>query len=119
MHNDDQKPDSQVAYAAIHDGVSAVISSAAIVGRYWWNVQMKLLQATGAMPLFKPRWWLFLVVGFLLMAIWPPIGIAFVVSFFCAGEMDPIAEEDFIVPLRREDHRKYASEKLGNNKGEQ
>ena len=98
MHN--EKPDSHVAYGAAMDGLSAVASSVSVVGRYWWNVQMKLLQKIGVMPVFRAHWWLFLVVGFILLAFLFPIGVAFVVSAFCAGAMDPKAENDFIVPLR-------------------
>jgi len=103
MHNNDKKPDSHVAYGAAMDGVSAVASSVSVVGRYWWNVQMQLLQKTGIMPVFRAHWWLFLVVGFLLLAFLLPIGTAFVISAFCAGAMDPKSKNDFIVPLRRDD----------------
>jgi len=103
MHNNDKKPDSHVAYGAAMDGVSAVASSVSVVGRYWWNVQMQLLQKTGVMPVFRAHWWLFLVVGFLLLAFLPPIGVAFVISAFCAGAFDPQSKNDFIVPLRRDD----------------
>jgi hypothetical protein len=111
MHNNDNKPDSHIAYGAAMDGVSAVVSSVSVVGRYWWNVQMQLLQKTGIMPVFRTHWWLFLVVGFLLLAFLPPIGAAFVISAFCAGVMDPKSKNDFIVPLRRDDvDANYADE---------
>ena len=111
MHNNDKKPDSHVAYGAAMDGVSAVASSVSVVGRYWWNVQMQLLQKTGIMPVFRAHWWLFLVVGFLLLAFLMPIGIAFVISAFCAGAMDPKSKNDFIVPLRRDElEADYAQE---------
>ncbi len=100
MKDADKKPDSYVAYGAATDGVAAVVASVSIVGRYWWNFQMQLLQKIGIMPLFKAHWWLFLVVGFLLLAFLFPLGIAFVISSLCAGQLDPKAEEDFIVPLR-------------------
>lgn len=103
MHNNEKKPDSHIAYGAAMDGLSAVTSSVSVVGRYWWNVQMHLLQKIGIMPVFRTHWWLFFVVGFLLLAFVPPIGIAFVISAFCAGAMDPESNNDFIVPLRRED----------------
>ena len=103
MHQNDKKPDSHVAYGAAMDGVSAVASSVSVVGRYWWNVQMQLLQKIGVMPIFRAHWWLFLVVGFFLLAFLLPIGIAFVISAFCAGAMEPESKNDFIVPLRRDD----------------
>ncbi len=82
------------------DGVSAVATNLSVIGRYWWNIQMKLLQKVGIMPVFKAYSWLFWVVGFLLLAFLYPLGVAFVVSAFCAGTKDPKAENDFIVPLR-------------------
>lgn len=100
--NNNNKPDSHVAYGAAMDGVAAIAASVSIVGRYWWNLQMQLLQKIGLMPLFKAHWWLFLVAGFLLLAFLFPIGIAFIVSSYSAGQMDPKAENDFIVPLRQE-----------------
>ena len=45
---------------------------------------------------------LFLVVGFLLLAFVVPLGVAFVVTAIAAGQMDPKAADDFIVPLRQE-----------------
>lgn len=86
------------------DGMAALAASVAIVGRYWWNVQMQILQKIGLMSLFKANWWLFLVVGFLLLAFLFPLGVAFIVSSWSAGQMDPKAEADFIVPLRHEEH---------------
>ncbi|SNR74783.1 hypothetical protein SAMN06265378_1295 [Paracoccus sediminis] len=96
------------------DGLSAVASSVSVVGRYWWNIQMKLLQKVGVMPFFRAHWWLFLVVGFFLLAFLYPIGVAFVVSAFCAGAKDPKAENDFIVPLRGDsDEADYPAEVSG------
>lgn len=101
MSLSDKTPDHHVAYGAAVDGFSAASASLAVVGRYWWNLQMRLLVATGTMRFFKAQWWLFLIVGFLLLAFVLPLGVAFVVSSFCAGEMDPKAKDNFIVPLRR------------------
>lgn len=64
---------------------------------------MQLLVATGTMRFFRAYWWLFLVAGFLLLAFVMPLGVAFVVSAFCAGAMNPKAEDNFMVPLRYED----------------
>jgi hypothetical protein len=100
MKNDNKKPDSHVAYGAAIEGISAVAGSVSIVGRYWWNLQMNLLQKIGVMPIFKSYGWLFLIVGFLLLAFMLPLGIAFIVSAWSAGQMDPKAEDDYIVPLR-------------------
>lgn len=101
MQQNDKKPDSHVAYGAAMEGVSAVSSSVAVVGRYWWNIQMQLLQKIGIMPIFRAHGWLFFVVGFLLLALLMPVGVAFVVSAFCAGTMNPRSEDDYIVPLRQ------------------
>lgn len=101
MSLSDKTPDHHVEYGAAVDGFSAVSASLAVVGRYWWNLQMRLLVATGTMRFFKAQWWLFLIVGFLLLAFALPLGVAFVVSSFCAGELDPKAKDNFIVPLRR------------------
>lgn len=97
----DKTPDHHVAYGAAVEGFSAARASLAVVGRHWWNLQMRLLVATGTMRFFKAQWWLFLIVGFLLLAFVLPLGVAFVVSSLCAGEMDPKAKDDFIVPLRQ------------------
>jgi hypothetical protein len=95
-----------VAYAAAIDGLVSVGESIAVVGRYWWNLQMRLLVFTGTIGLFKKHWWLFLIVGFLLMAFILPLGLAFVVSAFCAGLLNPEAEDNYIVPLKQkmQDH---------------
>ena len=60
-----------------------------------------LLKSIGLMPFFATNWWLFLGVGFLLLAFVVPLGVAFVVTAFAAGQMDPKAADDFIVPLRQ------------------
>lgn len=106
MNDDDKTPDSHVAYGAATEGMAAVTASISIVGRYWWNVQMQFLQKIGVMPFFNAHWWLFLVVGFFLLAFLFPLGFAFVISSYCAGQMDPKSEDDFIVPLRNEAHDK-------------
>ncbi len=103
MSLNDKSPDHHIAYGAATEGVAAASSSLGVIGRYWWNVQMQLLVATGTMRFFRAYWWLFLVAGFLLLAFVMPLGVAFVVSAFCAGAMNPKAAENFIVPLRHED----------------
>lgn len=103
MSLNNKSPDHHIAYGAATEGVAAASASLGVVGRYWWNLQMQLLVATGIMRLFRAQWWLFLVAGFLLLAFVIPVGVAFVVSAFCAGAMNPKAEDNFIVPLRHED----------------
>lgn len=105
MRDNNKKPDSHIAYGAAMDGVSAFVSSVVVVGRYFWNIQMQLLLMVGIMPLFRKHWWLFFVVGFILLAFIPPLGVAFIVSVFCAGQMDPKAKDNYIVPLRQEDRK--------------
>ncbi|MCD1627866.1 hypothetical protein K7H22_17845 [Seohaeicola saemankumensis] len=102
MSQSNKPAEHDVAYAAAMNGVFAVGESLAVLGRYWWNLQMRILVATGAIGLFKAHWWLFLIVGFLLMAFILPLGLAFVVSAFCAGLLDPKAEDNYIVPLKQE-----------------
>jgi hypothetical protein len=102
MSLNDKTPDHHVAYGAAIEGFSAVTASMAVVGRYWWNLQMRLLAATGTMRFFRAHWWLFVIVGFLLLAFVFPLGVAFVLSAFCAGAMDPKAKDNFIVPLRQD-----------------
>lgn len=104
MSLNDKSPDHHIAYGAATEGVAAASSSLGVIGRYWWNVQMQLLVASGTMRFFRAYWWLFLVAGFLLLAFVMPLGVAFVVSAFCAGAMNPKAEDNFIVPLRHEDN---------------
>lgn len=104
MGHNDKSPEHHVAFGAAMDGFDAIVSSIAIIGRYWWNFQMRVLLATGTMGLFKAHWWLFLVIGFLLLALVMPLGVAFVLSAFCAGAMDPKPEDNFIVPLKHEEH---------------
>lgn len=104
MSLNNKSPDHHVAYGAATEGVAAASASLGVVGRYWWNLQMQLLVATGTMRFFRAYWWLFLVAGFLLLAFIMPLGVAFVVSAFCAGALNPKAEDNFIVPLRHEDN---------------
>jgi len=104
MSLNNKSPDHHIAYGAATEGVAAASASLGVIGRYWWNLQMQLLVATGTMRLFRAYWWLFLVAGFLLLAFVMPLGVAFVVSAFCAGAMNPRAEDNFIVPLRHEDN---------------
>ena len=104
MTLNNKSPDHHIAYGAATEGVAAASASLGVIGRYWWNLQMQLLVATGTMRLFRAYWWLFLVAGFLLLAFVMPLGVAFVVSAFCAGAMNPKAEDNFIVPLRYEDN---------------
>ncbi|MEX5727108.1 hypothetical protein Ga0609869_000461 [Rhodovulum iodosum] len=104
MSLNNKSPDHHIAYGAATEGFAAASTSLGVIGRYWWNVQMQLLVATGTMRFFRAYWWLFLVAGFLLLAFVMPLGVAFVVSAFCAGAMNPKAEDNFIVPLRHEDN---------------
>lgn len=115
MHYRPKKPDSHVAYGAAMDGFAALASSVAIVGRYWWNVQMQLLQKLRIMSLFKAHWWLFLVVGFILLAFLPPVGIAFILSAWCAGRMDPRGKDDFIVPLKSDQSEDFLALEKNRN----
>lgn len=101
MSGSNVPPNHHVAYGAAMDGIAAARAHFAVIGRYWWNLQMKFLIATRTMGLFKAHWWLFLVAGFLLLAIALPLGIAFILSAICAGELSPKAEDDYIVPLKR------------------
>lgn len=103
MRLNDKSPDHHIAYGAATEGVAAASASLSVIGRYWWNLQMQLLLATGAMRFFRAHWWLFVVAGLLLLAFVLPVGVAFVASAFCAGAMNPRAEDNFIVPLRHED----------------
>lgn len=102
-------PDHHVAFGAATEGFAAATASLAVVGRYWWNMQMRLLIATGMMRFFRAQWWLFIVVGFALLAFALPLGVAFIVSAFCAGEMNPKAEDDYLVPLKAEHHAASAN----------
>jgi len=104
MRRDQQSVDSHVAFGAAAEGFDAVRSSLAIIGRYFWNLQMKLLLAIGVMPLFRAYWWLFLVVAVLLLAFVNPLGIAFTITAFCATQMEPTAKANFIVPLKHEEN---------------
>ena len=103
MSLNNKPSDQDIAVDAATEGVTAASAAAVVIGRYWWNLQMQLLVATGAMRLFRAYWWLFIVAGFLLLAFVMPLGVAFVVSALCAREMNPKAEDNFIVPLRRKD----------------
>lgn len=96
-----EKQDLDAAFGNIQDGVTGMLSGVGIFARYLWNMQMRLLQSIGLMRFFRTNWWLFLVLGCLLLAFVLPLGTVFVVTAFAAGKMDPKAENDFIVPLRR------------------
>ena len=97
-----KKTDTDAAVDAAMNGISSIGSNMLIVGRYWWNIQMKIIQATGVMPVFKSHVWLFWVVGFLLLIFLFPLGIAFAFSAWCAGQMELDVENDFIVPLKHD-----------------
>lgn len=100
MAQNNQSPDHHVAYGAAVGSFTSATSGLAVVGRYVWNLQMKLLMAAGAMRFFRAQPWLFVAVALLLLAFALPIGIAFVVSAFCAGALNPKGENGFIVPLK-------------------
>ena len=104
MRPQDKKPEHDVALGATQEGLAAATTSLAVVGRYWWNLQMRFLIATGVMRFFRAQWWLFIVVAFALLAFALPLGVAFTVSALCAGEMNPEAENDYMVPLKGEHH---------------
>lgn len=103
MSLNNKSPDHHIAYGAATEGVAAASASLGVIGRYWWNLQMQFLVATGAMRIFRRHWWLFLIVAVLLLAFIMPLGVAFVVSAFCADVMNPNAEDNFVVPLRYHD----------------
>lgn len=100
MAQNNQSPDHHVAYGAALDSFTSATTGLAVVGRYVWNLQMQLLMAVGAMRFFRAQPWLFVVLALLLLAFALPIGIAFVVSAFCAGALNPKGENGFIVPLK-------------------
>lgn len=104
MRPQDKTPDHHVAFGAATEGFAAASASLIVVGRYWWNVQMRLLVATGLMRLFRAHWWPFVAVGLALLVFALPFGVAFIVSAFCASEMNPRAEDDYLVPLKNEHH---------------
>lgn len=93
------------AYAGIKDGVSGVLSECAVFGRYLWNIQMRLLKSIGVMPFFVSHWWLFWILGFVLLAFAMPLGVAFLATAFAAGQMGPKSQNDFIVPLRQDNRQ--------------
>lgn len=74
-----------------------------VLARYTWNMEMRLLKALGVMPLFVSRAWLLFVLGFMLLAATPPLGVVFVLTAFAALPMDPSGENGYIVPLRKPD----------------
>lgn len=104
MRRQDKTPEHHVAFGAMQDGLAAATTSLAVVGRYWWNLQMRLLIATGVMRFFRAQWWLFIVAAFALLAFALPLGVAFTVSALCAGEMNPKAENNYLVPLKGVHH---------------
>ncbi|MEO1640845.1 MAG: hypothetical protein AAFU41_16510 [Pseudomonadota bacterium] len=100
MAQNDQSPDHHVAYGAAVDSFVSATSGLAVVGRYVWNLQMKLIMAAGAMRYFRAQPRLFVALGLLLLAFALPIGIVFVVSALCAGALNPKGDDGFIVPLK-------------------
>lgn len=97
------KDDLGKAYFGINDGVFGILAGCSVIGRYLWNVQMRFLRSIGVMPFFVSHWWLFLVLGFVLLAIVMPLGVVFVGTAFAASQMAPKSQDDFIVPLRQGD----------------
>ena len=77
MTANNKSPDHHIAYGAATEGVAAASASLGVIGRYWWNLQMQLLVATGIMRFFRAYWWLFLVAGFLLLAFAHALGRCF------------------------------------------
>ncbi len=100
------KDDLDKAYAGINDGVSGIFSGIAIFGRYLWNAQIRFLKSIGIMHIFVSHWWLFLIVGFVLLAFVMPVGLVFLGSALAAIQMNPDSKDDYIVPLSH-DNRKY------------
>lgn len=101
--SEDRDPEKQqlhTAYAGVHESVARLLMEGAALARYGWNMEMRLLKAVGVMPLFVSRWWLFIVLGFALLAFVPPVGLAFLLTAMAAGQMDPSAKNEFIVPLK-------------------
>lgn len=99
-----KKTDADVALDATKDSIVSIGASVLIVGRYWWNCQMRLLRAVGLMPAFRSNGWLFFLVGALLFFVFFPLGVVFAFSAWSAGQMELEAENDFIVPLKH-DHQ--------------
>jgi hypothetical protein len=96
-----EKEDLNNAFSGIYKGLSNIFDECMVVGRYSWNMEMRIIKSVGVMPFFMSRWWLFVVLGFLLLAFVLPIGVAFIITAFSAGQMNPRAQDEFKVPLRR------------------
>jgi hypothetical protein len=96
-----EKEDLNDAFSGINDGLSGIFYECMVVGRYIWNMEMRMLRSVGVMHFFVSRWWLFVVLGFLLLAFVMPIGVAFLFTAYAAGQMAPKGQDEFIVPLRR------------------
>ena len=97
-----KRADMKAAYTALTSGTVSILKASAVYGRLMWNWQMRVLIAVGLMPVFVRFWWLFLVVGFVLLAVALPIGTVFLFTGLAAGYNDPRASNNFIVPLRSE-----------------
>lgn len=91
------------AYKGVLEGGARIIESVAVFGRHLWNQLMKLLKAVGLMPAFVRYWWLFIVLLFVSLAVLNIVGVIFFFVAWSALTMEPKAEDEFRVPLRKPD----------------
>lgn len=106
MQGDDRRQEQDGlnrAFSAMCSASIAIFAEAAVVARYCWNAQMRFLKSIGLMPYFRSYWWLFLVAAFVFLAIFQPLGVAFLITAFAAMAHDPRSENDYVVPLRRDE----------------
>lgn len=101
-NSSDEKEDIQDALSGINDGLSNILDECMVVGRYIWNMEMRILKSAHVMPYFVSHWWLFVALGFFLLAFVMPLGVAFVFTAIAAGQMGPKSKDEFKVPLRRD-----------------
>lgn len=87
------------ALQSAHDGAWSIFSSCVVLLRHGWNIQMRALVRIGAMNIIRGRGWIFAVIGFVLLAVVMPIGVAFVATAIAAAGRDPRPENDYIVRL--------------------
>ena len=102
-HHPDDRDSVSSALQGAHDGASSIFSSAVVLLRHGWNIQMRALVRIGAMNLIRGRGWIFAVIGFVLLAFVMPIGVVFVATAIAASGKDPRPENDYIVRLDEDD----------------
>jgi hypothetical protein len=51
-----EKEDLNNAFSGIYKGLSNIFDECMVVGRYSWNMEMRIIKSVGVMPFFSGSW---------------------------------------------------------------